>query len=206
MQHSKNTPRLRWLLTGLLALALGGCGAAQAVGDYAAADAEWNDFNNKKTQKVRAAYESGVKMHEEYMAMQPPADADARVSVAWYERQSMLLGKLDEHFTPVFHSSFHEKSMFVTLKQAEGWEKLLVELQTQYAAGGDAHPQKATLVANQTQAALNAATYYKRIGADYPMYDDTLPKRHPSVFAAAAKKAAALKAVHADLEAQRQAL
>lgn len=181
------------LLTACLCLTA--CGAAKAISDYAAAESAWNDQENAKAQKVRAAYDTGMKMHGEYMAMKPPADAGIKVAQAWYAQQSMLMGKINEAFNPVHHSTFYDKILFVEARLGEGWEKIVVELQAMHGADLAAHPEKDTLIAEFNQALLNATTYYDRVAHEYTTDYPEVAARNADAVANAKARAAALKAL-----------
>lgn len=185
--------RAYFILLGCICLTA--CGATKVISDYAAAEAAWADHENKKAQKVRAAYDRGMKMHAEYMAMASPKEASAKIAQAWYARQSMLMGKIDEAFKDVYHSTFYDKIIFVEARMAEGWEKIVVELQALHGPEIATHPNKDTLLAELDQAVLNAMTYYDRVANDYTTDHPAVVTRNTKLVAHAKARAMAMKAL-----------
>lgn len=195
----------RLLALALITFALSplfGCGTAQAIAEYAAADAEWDDYQNEKAAKARASYEAGMALHAKYMANQPKASYGVADAQAWYDAQSQNMKNISNNFAQVQYSDFHEKIFFSERALAQGWDKLCVELDTFYAAGIDGRPDKDDLKANLDQALLNATSYYKRLGTDYPKDYPEVAKKHADKIAAANVRIAALDAIKAKNDAR----
>ena len=194
--------RILIVALALCPLAMAGCGTAQAIAEYNAADNEWNDYQNEKAAKARASYESGMALHAKYMANQPSDAFGPHNAGNWYDTQAQNMKNIDQLFAQVQYSSFYEKIFFTERALAQGWDKLCVELDTFYAAGIDDQPNKDDLKANLDQALLNATSYYKRLGTDYPKDYPEVAQKHADKIAAANARIVALDAMKAKNDAR----
>lgn len=187
--------RILTLALALCPLALGGCGVAKAIGDYSAADSEWNDYKSEKAVKARTGYEAGMTLHGKYMANAAKAEYNADDAVSWYDAQEQNMGNIDKLFAPVQYSEFYEKIFFTYRAMGQGWDKLAFELDAFYAAGIDDRPNKDELKLKLDHAIGYAQIYYQRLSAQYAKDHPAIAKTHADKIAAANVRLAALAAL-----------
>lgn len=186
---------MRGLLVAMMMGAVG-CGSAMevvgAIGEYQAADAEWEAYQSEKVRAARAGYEAGIALHEKYMSAQLPDLPKKKEAVeAWGTQSKRIIDQLNAHFEPVMYSSFYDKVFFAHLRLAEASEKRAKELMNLWDPLKD--DDRLMSAAPVLQALMDTTTYYK-FAADDAAEHEVVGKRYAQQAAEAKRKSSEYKA------------
>jgi hypothetical protein len=188
---------------GLIMMWATGCGSAMevvgAVGDYQAADAEWEAFQSEKARKARAGYEAGIALHEKYMSAKlPELPATEQAVKEWGTQSKRIIDQLEAHFRPVMYTHFYDKVFFAHLRLGEASEKRAKELLPLWEPlKGDARMMSESYV---LEALMDTATFYKFAASDAAEHEE-VGKRYGAQAAEAKRKSAEYKAKYEALRA-----